>query len=100
MEIPRAEIERALADRVRLEKVLETSSGTFSGRRLLKLRDVETGNLYDRFGLQRDDVLMLVDDQWVTDEGNPLWRALEGADEITLLVMRKGRPHRYRYRIR
>ena len=100
LEIPRAEIERALADRVQLEERLETTAGTFSGRRLLKLRDVGSGNLYERFGLQRDDVLMFVDDQWITDESNPLWRALETGDEITLLVMRNGRPHRYRYRIR
>ena len=89
-----------MANRSHLENALETSSGTFSGRRLLKIRNVESGDLYDRFGLQRDDVLMLVDDQWVTDEGNPLWRALRIGDELTLLVMRKGRPHRYRYRIR
>jgi len=85
---------------VQLEERLETTAGTFSGRRLLKLRDVGSGNLYERFGLQRDDVLMFVDDQWITDESNPLWRALETGDEITLLVMRNGRPHRYRYRIR
>ena len=100
LDIPRAAIERALANRSHLENALETCSGTFSGRRLLKIRNVESGDLYDRFGLQRDDVLMLVDDQWVTDEGNPLWRTLRIGDELTLLVMRKGRPHRYRYRIR
>ena len=100
LDIPRAEIERALADRRRLEAALDTSSGTFSGRRLLKIREVEQGDLYDRFGLQRNDVLMLVDDQWITEKGNPLWQTLQAGDEVTLLVMRKGRPHRYRYRIR
>ena len=100
LDIPRREIERALAQRSSLEGKLETSSGVFSERRLLKLREVESGDLYDRFGLQPDDVLLLVDDQWVTDSGNPLWQVLESANDLTLLVMRGGRPHRYRYRIR
>ena len=100
LDLNRALIDQALAERPFLEQRLDTSSGVFSGRRLLEVREVEDGDLYDRFGLEAGDVLMLVDDQWITDQGNPLWQRLEERDDITLLVMRKGRPHRYRYRIR
>ncbi len=100
LDLSRAEVERALAERPQLEARLGLSSGVFSGRRLLKLHEVKPGDLYDRFGLQPDDVLLLVDDEWVTDEANPLWRALEKRSEISLLIMRRGLPHRYRYRIR
>jgi len=100
LDLSRAEVERALAERPQLEARLVMSSGVFSGRRLLKIHEVTPGDLYDRFGLQRDDVLLLVDDEWVTDEANPLWRALEKRSEISLLIMRRGLPHRYRYRIR
>ncbi|MDG2335085.1 MAG: thioredoxin domain-containing protein [Myxococcota bacterium] len=100
IDLPPRVIRQALAERPRLEARLAISPGTFSGRRLLKLDTVEPGDLYDRFGLQPGDVLLLVDDQWVTDESNPLWQALERGDDITLLIMRKGLPHRFRYRIR
>jgi len=100
LDVTRNAVDRALEERPRLEAHLRTSPGVFSGRRLLKLTEIRPGDLYDRLGLKEDDVLMLVDDQWITDEGNPLWEALQSQNEITLLVMRRGRPHRYRYRIR
>ena len=100
LDLSRESIDQALTERPFLEQRLDTSPGLFSGRRLLEIREVEEGDLYDRFGLEAGDVLMLVDDQWITDQGNPLWQRLKEHDDITLLVMRKGRPHRYRYRIR
>lgn len=100
LDVARDAVDRALEERPRLEANLLTSPGVFSGRRLLKLTEIQPGDLYDRLGLRDNDVLMLVDDQWITDEGNPLWDALQNQSEITLLVMRRGRPHRYRYRIR
>jgi len=100
LDIPPSVARRALAERPELEARLETSSGTFSGRRLLKVRSVGSGDLYDRFGLQPDDVLLLVGEEWVTADGNPLWKALESQDEITLLIMRQGLPHRFQYRFR
>lgn len=100
LDVTRDAVDQALEERPRLEAKLQTSPGVFSGRRLLKLTEIQPGDLYDRLGLRNNDVLMLVDDQWITDEANPLWDALQNQSEITLLVMRRGRPHRYRYRIR
>ncbi|HIL00505.1 MAG TPA: hypothetical protein EYG06_00355 [Myxococcales bacterium] len=100
LDLARDAVDQALEERPRLEANLQTSPGVFSGRRLLKLTEIQPGDLYDRLGLRNNDVLMLVDDQWITDEANPLWDALQNQSEITLLVMRRGRPHRYRYRFR
>ena len=94
--------EQALAERPALEAKLEQSRGIYSGRRLLTIRQIRAGDLYDRLGLRERDVLLLVDGEWVTDEENPLWRALEKGQagaELNILVMRRGLPRSYRYRI-
>lgn len=98
--LDRAEIARALEDRDRLADALEASPGTFSGRRLLKLRRVGEDDLYARLGLEPGDVLLLIDGRFLTTDHNRLWDALAEQDELTLLVMRRGRPHVFLYRIR
>jgi protein-disulfide isomerase len=98
--LDREDITRALEDRRALDRKLEASPATFSGQRLLKLRKVDEHDLYTRLGLEPGDVLMLVDGRFVTAERNRLWDELAAKDSLTLLVMRRGRPHTFLYRIR
>jgi hypothetical protein len=98
--LDRADLDRALEDRRSLDRKLEASRGEFSGRRLLKLRDVDEDDLYSLLGLEAGDVLLLVDGRFVTAEHNPLWEVLADRDSVTLLVMRRGLPHTTRYQIR
>lgn len=98
--LDRAEILRALEDRSRLDDKLEASAGRFSGERLLKLRRVDQDDLYSRLGLEPGDVLLLIDGRFVTAGGDRLWDALAESDSFTLLLMRRGRPHSFLYRIR
>jgi hypothetical protein len=93
----RGEISRALRDRPSLERRLRTSTGRYGGRRLLKLSEVQPGDLFDRLGLHARDVLLVVDGEWVTDEHNPLWQHLEERGEVTLVFMRRGLPQTLRY---
>ncbi|MBW2496278.1 MAG: thioredoxin domain-containing protein, partial [Deltaproteobacteria bacterium] len=97
--LSRAEVERALEDREALDRKLEASSGVFSGQRLLKLRAIEEGDFYARLGLEEGDVLMLVNGRFVTREQGSVWDAFEQGEVVTLLVMRRGLPHTYEYRI-
>ncbi len=98
--LDRGEVAGALEDRRALDRKLQPSAADFSGQRLLKLRKVDEDDLYARLGLEEGDVLMLVDGRFVTAERNLLWDALSERDSVTLLVMRRGLPHTYLYRIR
>jgi hypothetical protein len=98
--LSRAEVDRALRERQRLNRKLEASSGEFSGQRLLKVRKIEGDDFYARLGLEERDVLLIVNGEFITVESNTLWEAFESGDRVTILVMRRGQPHTYEYRIR
>ncbi|MBJ21289.1 MAG: hypothetical protein CL933_17930 [Deltaproteobacteria bacterium] len=98
--LTRAEVDLALKDRRGLDRKLEASRAEFSGQRLLSLRQVTEGDFYARLGLQERDVLMVVNGEFLTVEHNWIWDAFETQAEITLLIMRRGRPHTFAYRIR
>jgi hypothetical protein len=98
--LSRAEVDRALRERQRLERKLEASSGEFSGQRLLKIRKIDGDDFYSRLGLEERDVLLIVNGEFMTVENNTLWDAFETGDRVTILVMRRGLPHTYEYRIR
>ena len=93
----RAALAPALRERAQLEARLGFAPGSHDGRRLLKLVKVEPGDAFDQLALQTDDVLLMVDGEWVTDAGNPLWRALEDRSEITLVLLRGTRRQIFRY---
>jgi protein-disulfide isomerase len=98
--LSRSEVDRALRERQRLNRKLEASSGEFSGQRLLKIRKTDSNDFYARLGLQERDVLMIVNGEFLTVENNTLWEAFETGDRVTILVMRRGLPHTFEYRIR
>jgi protein-disulfide isomerase len=95
----RAWVSGALANRGVLAARLEPGRGVHDGHRLLKLAEVEPGDLYQGLGLEAGDLIMLVDGEWLTDRQNPLWTALETRDEITLVFVRRGRYLTHRYLI-
>lgn len=98
--ISRSEVAQALRNRRQLERKLEADSREYSGQRLLKIRTVEDDDFYSRLGLKDSDVLMVVNGQFLTADHNTLWDAFESGDTVTILVMRRGFPHTYEYRIR
>lgn len=98
--LERARVAEALADRSALAATLEPAPLRVDGGRLLKLVDAPPGGLWDRLGLRARDVLMLADDAWLLDSADPLWDALASRPEVTLVIMRGGRPQTFRYAIR
>jgi protein-disulfide isomerase len=98
--LSRAEVDRALRERERLDRKLEASAGEFSGQRLLKIREIDADDFYARLGLEERDVLIIVNGEFVTVEHPTLWDAFEIGDRVTIVVMRRGLPHTYEYQIR
>jgi hypothetical protein len=58
--------------------------------RLLRIRDVAPGSLYELLGFEPRDVVLLVNEQNVNEADNPLWRALEQEREVRVRVLRSG----------
>lgn len=79
-----------LSDRIALEQALEPVPMTAGGHRLLRLREVAHGSLYELLGLEPGDVVLGVNEQPVTEAFNPLWDALEKQGEVRVRVMRRG----------
>ena len=84
-------------DRDDLQKQLTRGQLDLEGKRLLKLTAVEPGRLYARLGLRPGDVLIQVNGQWIHDQHNPLWEALQTQHVVTVTIIRKGFPKTYEY---
>jgi type II secretion system protein C len=95
--LERTRLSAELGNRRALEQSTELAPLDVEGRRLVKLREVPAGSLLDRLGLQPRDVLMRVDGEWIHDQRNPLWQALETQNEVTLVIMRRGLPRTFKY---
>jgi len=79
-----------LADRIALAQALQPAPMPVDGHRLLKLQSVAPGSLYELLGLESGDVILMVNEQPLTEAFNPLWDALEKEDEVRLRVIRRG----------
>ena len=93
-------IEAQLSQRGELEKFFYAAEHEVEGVHLLKLNDIDKQEFYKTLGLQSGDVILRVNEEFVHDAHNPLWDALQNESAIKLLVMRKGYPVRYDYKIK
>lgn len=79
-----------LSDRIALAEALQPVPMTTDGQRQLKVTAVEPGSLYELLGIEPGDVIVMVNEQPVTEASNPLWEALEKEGEVRVRVMRRG----------
>lgn len=79
-----------LSDRIALAEALQPVPMTTDGQRQLKVTSVEPGSLYELLGIEPGDVIVMVNEQPVTEASNPLWDALEKEGEVRVRVMRRG----------
>lgn len=79
-----------LSDRIALAEALQPVPMTAGGHRLLRVREVAPGSLYELLGLEPGDVIVGVNEQPVHEGSNPLWDALEKDGEVRVRVMRRG----------
>ena len=96
----RDEVDAALAERRQIQAELRPTRGEFSGERLLKVRDGADQPFLARLGLEPGDVLVAVNGAFVTVAHDGFLDAFATGDVVRILVMRRGRPHSWEYRIR
>jgi len=99
MTLSRNWLNQQLLDQSELEKHFYKAEHVVEGLHLIKLKNIDNQRFYTSLGLKSDDVIMRVNDQWVHEAQNPLWASLQQSDPVSLVVMRKGLPYRYDYRI-
>jgi protein-disulfide isomerase len=101
--LSRALVEQELADRPRLERDLEHPTADlgpgYEQRAVVRVGAVRAGGLYEAMGLQAGDVVMRVDGTLLLDRGDALFDALGARPSVTVLVMRRGFPYTFEYRI-
>jgi len=83
-------VRERMTDRVELSTHLVPVPMTVDGYRLLRLQTVPDGSLYELLGLQPGDVIVAVNEQPIHEGDNPLWDALDRAEEVRVRVMRSG----------
>lgn len=102
--LPRAEVDRALRRRRRLVRALALPAlddGVGGApQRLVQVRRVRTGDLYDRMGLRTGDVVMTVDGRIVLDDTNLMLDALRDRTTVAVQILRNGLPQTLEYTIR
>ena len=89
-----------LNNKAELQTHFHVAEHQVEGAHLLKLKGIERQGFYRTLGLQEGDVVLRVNQDWVHDQHNPLWDALENEEDVTLTVMRGGYPVRYDYQIK
>ncbi len=97
--LSRAWLDEQLANQSQLERHFQTAEHQVEGQSLMKLRNITDQEFYRTLGLQDNDVVLRVNDQWLHDGQNSLWDTLKHEQEVSLQLMRNGLPVRYDYSI-
>ena len=97
MQLSKHWLSQQLANKEDLAQHFHATEHQIEGVHLLKLTEIDRSEFYKTLGLKSEDVILQVNNQWVHEEANPLWDALN-QEEITLLVMREGHPIRFDYK--
>ncbi len=100
MRLSREWLEEQLQRQEELEVFFYAAEHEVDGVHLLKLNDIENQDFYKTLGLRSGDVILRVNEQFVHDSHNPLWETLQNEEAVKLLIMRKGFPVRYDYKIK
>lgn len=98
-----ADVQAALRQRGRLGRDLERPPGDlgpgYEGRRLVRVRQVRPGTLWETMGLRDGDVLVMVNGAPMLDDGDALFDALRDRTQVTVQLLRRGLPVTYAYAI-
>jgi type II secretory pathway component PulC len=85
-------LERIRGDRAALERQLTPGELEVDGTHLLKITGTEYSDVFERLGLERGDVVMRVNDQWVHEKANHLFTTLAAGGATTVVIVRRGIP--------
>ena len=92
-------LQMQLMNQGELEKRFYNAEHVVEGHHLIKLAGIDNDRFYTTLGIKSGDVLMRVNDQWVHEDQNPLWDSLAREQRVSIVLMRKGLPVRYDYKI-
>jgi len=93
-------LQTQLINQSELEKRFYNAEHVVEGHHLIKLAGIDNDRFYTTLGIKSGDVLMRVNDQWVHEHQNPLWDSLAREQSVSIILMRKGLPVRYDYKIK
>ena len=88
-----------LVYREELSEHFEETELDVEGHTLMRLNNIEDNDFYQTLGLENQDVIMRVNDQWLHSSQNSLFDTLENEDGVSIVLMRKGLPVHIHYKI-
>lgn len=97
--LSRAWIDEQLQNQEALRAHFQPAELEVEGVRIMRLENINDNEFYGTLGLQENDVIMRVNGEWLHEQQNTLFSSLEAGDEMSLVLMRKGLPVHYSYRV-
>ena len=88
-----------LAERETLKSHFEQAEHDVEGVFMMRLKNIQGNDFYETLGLQEQDVVLRVNNEWVHSEHNGLFDILENQQEVSVVLMRKGLPVHLNYHI-
>ena len=97
--LSRAWVDEQLHNQDALRTFFQPAELEVEGVRIMRLEGIAENEFYKTLGLQEKDVIMRVNGEWLHEQQNTLFSTLEETNELSLVVMRKGLPVHYAYRV-
>lgn len=88
-----------LAEREALKSHFEQAEHDVEGVYVMRLTNIQENDFYQTLGLQEQDVVLRVNNEWVHSGQNGLFETLESEQEVSIVLMRKGLPVHLNYHI-
>ncbi|KZY60758.1 hypothetical protein A3742_15040 [Oleiphilus sp. HI0071] len=92
-------VDEQLENQSALRAFFQPAELEVEGVRIMRLEGVADNEFYTTLGLQENDVIMRVNGEWLHEQQNTLFSTLEEGNELSLVLMRKGLPVHYAYRV-
>lgn len=97
--LSRSWLTEQLAERERLKSHFEPAEHEVEGVKVMRLTNINENDFYQTLGLQEQDVILRVNNEWVHSQQNGLFETLENQQEVSVVLMRKGLPVHLNYHI-
>jgi protein-disulfide isomerase/type II secretory pathway component PulC len=99
MLLSRSWVDEQLKQQDQLASYLKSAEHVVEGNHVIRLEESEESEFYQTLGFRNGDVLTRVNEEWVHDGQNGLWDALRNQSSFNIILMRRGYPVHYYYRI-
>lgn len=97
--LPQNWLDQQLMRQSELEQDFQLTEGQFEDKSLVKLSKDDIDPFYKTLGMEPGDVIMRVNDEWVHEQSNTLFQTLANEEQVTISVMRKGKPVHFAFQV-